>query len=63
MASTPKTDTDKWEAKFARNIQRDADNIRALIEQGWRVEIIWECESESDEMLHARLQHIFGQRH
>ncbi|WP_316669639.1 very short patch repair endonuclease [Ralstonia psammae] len=63
MASTPKTDTERWEAKFARNIERDAANTEALTEQGWRVEIIWECESESAETLQARLREIFDKRH
>jgi DNA mismatch endonuclease (patch repair protein) len=43
--STPKTRTDYWQAKFAANIQRDDDAETALAELGWRVVIIWECET------------------
>ncbi|WP_186080850.1 very short patch repair endonuclease [Burkholderia gladioli] len=61
-ASTPKTDTEHWAAKFARNVERDATNEKALQAEGWRVETIWECESKSSEMLYARLQRIFFER-
>ena len=42
--STPKKNTEYWEAKFARNVERDADNVRKLEEMGWRVHVIWECQ-------------------
>ncbi|WP_174940143.1 very short patch repair endonuclease [Burkholderia lata] len=58
-ASTPKTDTKTWLAKFERNVERDFENCKALIEMGWRVEVIWECESKSLQALRHRLQQIF----
>ena len=42
--STPKKNTEYWEAKFARNTERDAENVRKLEETGWRVHVIWECQ-------------------
>lgn len=42
--STPKKSTEYWEAKFARNVERDAENVRKLEEMGWRVHVIWECQ-------------------
>ena len=42
--STPKKNTEYWEAKFARNVERDAENMRKLEEMGWRVHVIWECQ-------------------
>lgn len=42
--STPKKNTEYWEAKFARNTERDAENVRKLKEMGWRVHVIWECQ-------------------
>ena len=42
--STPKKNVPYWEAKFARNVQRDAENLAALEAMGWRVHVIWECE-------------------
>ncbi len=43
-ASTPSTNSDFWEKKFAANVGRDARNYAALKDQGWNVLIIWECE-------------------
>lgn len=42
--SSPKKNVEYWEAKFARNVERDADNVRKLEEMGWRVHVIWECQ-------------------
>lgn len=42
--STPKKNAEYWEAKFARNTERDAENVRKLEEMGWRVHVIWECQ-------------------
>lgn len=44
LASSPSTNSDFWEKKFATNVERDARNYAALKEQGWNVLIIWECE-------------------
>lgn len=42
--STPKRNTAFWQAKFARNVERDRAAVQALQEQGWTVITIWECE-------------------
>ena len=42
--SSPKKNTEYWEAKFARNVERDAENVHKLEEMGWRVHVIWECQ-------------------
>jgi len=44
VASTPKSNTEFWQAKFARNVDRDAVHVSNLEAQGWRVFIAWECE-------------------
>lgn len=46
--STPKTNTAYWEEKFARNVERDRKNQAALVEMGWRVRVVWECELLKD---------------
>jgi DNA mismatch endonuclease (patch repair protein) len=43
-ATTPKTNKDYWLKKFARNVERDRQNIQALEDRGWQVVVIWECE-------------------
>ena len=39
----PKTNTDYWLAKIARNSQRDESNITLLDQAGWHVVVLWEC--------------------
>lgn len=43
-ATMPKTRTDYWEEKFARNVKNDALHIQQLTQLGWRVIVLWECE-------------------
>ncbi|WP_324187666.1 very short patch repair endonuclease [Sphingopyxis solisilvae] len=57
-ASTPKSRTEFWDAKFVSNVKRDRRNEDALRAQGWRVFTIWECEAKSDEEIHAVLSQI-----
>lgn len=40
----PKRNTEFWEAKFRRNVERDARAIQQLEEAGWTAITIWECE-------------------
>lgn len=42
--TVPKTNTEFWMAKVARNQQRDQDVWRKLEVKGWRVIIVWECQ-------------------
>ncbi|MGI5869806.1 MAG: very short patch repair endonuclease [Kiritimatiellia bacterium] len=44
QTTTPKTNRRFWEAKFRRNVARDARHERELAELGWRLFVIWECE-------------------
>lgn len=41
--SNPKSNVAFWQAKFARNRQRDERDTRELVERGWTVVIVWEC--------------------
>ncbi|MGF1543831.1 MAG: very short patch repair endonuclease [Parvularculaceae bacterium] len=43
-ARTPKTNTDYWLAKIARNRARDDRRLNELAGLGWRVRVVWECE-------------------
>ncbi len=54
-ASTPKTRVDYWENKFKDNVVRDRTNETALRVSGWRVMIIWECETKDAKALAARI--------
>ena len=48
--TVPKTNTDFWTAKIARNQQRDQDTWRQLEAKGWSVIIVWECELKKQRM-------------
>lgn len=54
-ATTPKSNTAYWNAKFARNIERDRETEAALIQRGWQVVTVWECELKQLDELAARL--------
>jgi DNA mismatch endonuclease (patch repair protein) len=54
-ATTPKTRTEFWLTKFKNNIERDKKNKVSLIQTGWRVIIVWECETSAPDMLLKRL--------
>jgi len=42
-ATTPSTNVDFWQTKFLSNVSRDRANVDALLVEGWRVLIVWEC--------------------
>lgn len=44
----PKTNTDFWTAKVARNQERDQEVWRQLESKGWFVIIVWECQLKKD---------------
>jgi DNA mismatch endonuclease (patch repair protein) len=44
--TTPTRNRAFWEAKFARNLARDARSSLALRALGYRVIVIWECETK-----------------
>jgi DNA mismatch endonuclease (patch repair protein) len=43
-AFLPRTNSDFWQSKFQRNIERDKETCRILASMGWTVLILWECE-------------------
>lgn len=45
-ATIPKSNTDFWTIKFRDNRRRDARAIARLRSEGYRVVVIWECETD-----------------
>lgn len=43
LATSPKTNSDFWIAKFAANVSRDEANIDKLRQMGLKVIVLWEC--------------------
>lgn len=58
----PKANAEYWNKKLDRNIQRDKDNQKALENMGWRVIIVWECETKKKNLdaLNKRLKGILS---
>jgi len=50
----PKTNTEFWKRKFARNVERDRLNKEELEAIGWRVLVIWEHQLKEDPRRCAR---------
>lgn len=50
-ASRPSSNIQFWDSKLKRNIERDKENMEALARLGWRVIVIWECETKDTEIL------------
>lgn len=42
--SLPKTNRPFWEQKLKRNKERDQEVLAALLQKGYRVLVVWECE-------------------
>jgi DNA mismatch endonuclease (patch repair protein) len=59
-ASVPHTRTDYWLAKFERNVARDVAAQRELKKLGWRVLVLWECQTQDAKSLAARLRRFLG---
>ena len=55
-AYTPKSRVAFWTDKFAGNVARDKRNEEALHDLGWKVLVIWECETRDDEIVRRRLE-------
>lgn len=48
--SRPKTHAEFWQEKFARNRERDARNARLMLDEGWTLLVIWECQLKRDRL-------------
>lgn len=60
LAYTPKSNVEFWLAKLQGNAARDARNQDRLTELGWRVIVIWECETRERVVLRERLAKLLG---
>lgn len=58
FAYTPKSRVEFWQAKFQRNVERHREVEEELTTLGWRVLVIWECETDSATGLLDRLTEL-----
>lgn len=61
FAYTPKSRVEFWQAKFQRNVERHREVEEELTTLGWRVLVIWECETDSDTGLFDRLTELLAE--
>lgn len=55
LASKPKSNSGYWSGKIEKNKERDARNLYALQDAGWKVLELWECDIRKLEGLEERL--------
>ena len=55
LAYTPKSNREFWLTKFAENVRRDSRQYEELGALGWRVMVVWECETKELQALSDRL--------
>lgn len=59
-ASMPRTRKDYWTDKFAKTVSRDRDQRERLRAAGWKVYVIWECETIDRNRLRQTLESTLG---
>jgi DNA mismatch endonuclease (patch repair protein) len=61
----PKTHTEFWTSKISRNIERDKSNLSKLMDLGWNVVVVWECElrKNPEKRLEFLISEIIQQKH
>jgi DNA mismatch endonuclease, patch repair protein len=55
IARFPKSNSDYWAEKLRRNVRRDSARRADLRKMGWKVLIIWECQTKSIERQLSRI--------
>jgi DNA mismatch endonuclease (patch repair protein) len=58
--SRAKSRAEFWSRKIGENSIRDRRNYQLLSTQGWRVVVVWECETKDIEKLRAKLAKELG---
>lgn len=61
-STLPKRNRAEWRRKFLANRRRDALKTMALVELGYRVCILWECEVLGRRAVRSRLRRFLGKR-
>jgi len=55
-AARPSTRLEFWNKKLNGNVKRDKEVIQAIEAKGWRVLVIWQCQTRDVEGLRSRLR-------
>jgi len=58
FAYSPKSRVSFWQKKFSENVERDKTRAKELKKLGWRVSVIWECETKDLTRLQRKIRSI-----
>jgi DNA mismatch endonuclease (patch repair protein) len=64
IARLPKSNKGYWLAKFRSNTARDRRNLSDLKKMGWKVIVIWECQTRKEDrimLLKKRLARVLSE--
>lgn len=56
----PKSNVEFWKEKIERNIERDKESMQALLDLGWKVIRVWECELRNKANREETLNKIYN---
>jgi len=56
----PKTNRSYWKPKLKRNIQKQKTDIKEIEKAGWKVSIIWECQTKDSNYLLRQMEKILS---
>lgn len=59
-AHTPRSNSDYWGPKLARNVERDKRSRQLLAKEGWKAATVWECELKNLPAVSKKLQKFLG---
>lgn len=60
-ATFPDTNREFWAKKFEQNRERDKRITSELVQAGWRVCVIWECQTKDENALSSEISRCFDQ--
>ncbi|MBA3912892.1 MAG: DNA mismatch endonuclease Vsr [Acidobacteriales bacterium] len=59
-ATVPSSNVEFWGRKLERNTARDRGDLMRLRRLGWKVMVVWECNTKRPERLTARLRRFLA---
>lgn len=62
IGKPPKSRPEYWGPKLARNRERDHEKAEALRRLGWKVLVVWQCETKDLDRLREKLTNFLGPR-
>lgn len=49
LSKLPGTRQEFWKRKLEGNVERDRRNVQRLLDEGWRVVVVWECATRHED--------------